>query len=36
VLVILSGGNIAPVMVQRIWERDQLGELPALKRKDKP
>lgn len=30
VLIILSGGNIAPEMMRRIWERDQLATLPKL------
>jgi threonine dehydratase len=32
VLIILSGGNIAPDMYRQIWERDRLGEIPALVR----
>jgi threonine dehydratase len=30
VLVLLSGGNIAPEAYLRIWERDRLGEVPSL------
>jgi threonine dehydratase len=30
VLVILSGGNIAPAMMQLIWERDRLSRIPTV------
>jgi threonine dehydratase len=30
VLVILSGGNIAPEVYKKIWEKDYLGEVPGF------